>query len=66
MDAKQLIGRKGLAQLLSASESSTRNWQKRGLIRPAASIDGRDVFSVSDAVALKAYLEAQRGDGKAA
>ena len=66
MDAKQLIGRKGLAQALGASESSTRNWQRRGLIKPVAVIDGRDAFDLADAMALKAQLETPRKQRTAA
>jgi hypothetical protein len=44
----KLVGRSGLASDLRASETSTRTWQRLGLLKSAAFIDGREVFDLED------------------
>jgi hypothetical protein len=56
----KLVGRSGLASDLRASETSTRTWQRGGLFKPAAFIDGREMFDLDDPAicALRAQREA--------
>jgi hypothetical protein len=55
-----LVGRKGLAQILDVTENATRSIQARGEIAPEGEIDGRPVFSIPKAQALRAKREAER------
>jgi hypothetical protein len=54
------VGRSGLARILGVSETSTRNFETRQEIRPKAIVDGRPLYAVADAVALKAKRDAAR------
>ena len=66
----QLVGRTGLARILGVSENTTRNLETRGEIAPEAIVDGRPIYSVEKAKALKAKRDsAKRGqvlNGRAA
>jgi hypothetical protein len=57
----ELVGRKGLAQVLDVSEGTTRNLERRGEIKPEAIVDGRALFSVEKARKLRATRAARRG-----
>jgi hypothetical protein len=56
----QLVGRKGLARILDVAEATTRNLEAAGEIAPAMIVDGRSLFTVEDANALKARRDARR------
>jgi hypothetical protein len=56
----QLVGRKGLAQILDCAEATTRNLQRSGAISPEMSVDGRELFSAEKARQLKARRDAHR------
>ncbi len=67
----QLVGRKGLARILDVAEATTRNLEAAGEIAPEMIVDGRALFSVEKATALKARRDARRsrrgiGEPKAA
>ena len=49
----ELVGRVGLARILEVSENTTRNLEARGEITPEQMVDGRPVYSVLKARALK-------------
>lgn len=54
----EIVGRKGLARILDVSESTTRNLEARGEISPEQIVDGRPIYSVVKAQALKQKREA--------
>ena len=58
----EFVGRSGLARLLDVSEGTTRNLEARGEIKPAAIVDGRALFSVAKADALRARRAGSRKD----
>jgi len=49
----KLCGRAGLARILMKSESTTRNLQAAGKIRPEMVVGGRPLFSVEKALLLR-------------
>jgi hypothetical protein len=57
----QLVGRKGLARILDCAEATARNLEAAGEIAPAMIVDGRALFSVADAQALRERRDARRG-----
>jgi hypothetical protein len=57
---KRLGGRAQLAQELNCSEGTARNFQRRGLIKPAGQIAGRDVFDLDEAARIRAQLAAAK------
>lgn len=54
----QLTGRSGLARVVGVSDTAARDLERRGLIRPVTFVDGRPLFSVSEAEALRAKRDA--------
>ena len=58
--APPLCGRRGLAQILEVSETQTMNIQAAGLIEPEMVVEGRPLFSVQKAQALREKREAAR------
>ena len=54
------VGRSGLARILGVSETSTRNLEARQEIKPKAIVDGRPLYAVSEAMALKAKRDAAK------
>lgn len=55
-----LVGRSGLARILDCSEGTTRNLEFRGAIAPECIVDGRPLYSVAKAEALRAARTAER------
>lgn len=53
-----LTSRKGLAQILNVTDRAALYIERRGEIAPVAVIDGRPLFSVAQAEALKAKRDA--------
>lgn len=62
----QLVGRKGLAQILDVAEATTRNLEAAGEIAPAMYVDGRALFLADQAQELKAKRDARRSTRNAA
>jgi len=54
------VGRTGLTRILGVCDRSTYNLEARGEIRPVAIVDGRPLYAVDDAYALKAKREAAK------
>jgi hypothetical protein len=59
MNEFNLCGRTGLARILECSENTARSLEKAGLITPIAVVDGRPLFRIDDAMALRAKREAK-------
>jgi hypothetical protein len=59
--APELCGRTGLAQILDASEATTRNLERRGKITPVMVVGGRPLYLVETAKKLRAERDAARG-----
>lgn len=55
-----LVGRAGAAQILGVSESTTRNLQRRGLLKPLQTVGGRPIFSYTEVEVLKAKRSRKR------
>lgn len=60
MAKASLCGRRGLAQILGVSEKQTQNLEAAGLITPETVVDGRPLFAVQKARALRVKREAAR------
>jgi hypothetical protein len=64
MNEATLCGRAGLAALLGVSESNTRLMEKRAEIAAVMRVGGRPLFSVADALILKAKRTAEQATGR--
>jgi hypothetical protein len=64
-----LCGRSGLAKILDTSESTTRNLERAGRIRPKIIIGNRPLYSIEEAEALRSARDAsprgRRPEGQA-